>query len=564
MEKLRFACLCRVSTEAQCKRGESLSTQKKQLEYAVKALGGECIFYSGQEHATPENERLILEALMRDAKEKKFDAVMVADMSRWSRDNGKSKEYLAVLNKHGIKFFIGQREFNLNDPTQSFMLGIGVEVAEFFAKEQAYKSIINRIERAKKGFPSCGKMPFGRKFDKATGKWSVVQEAQAKIKKIANTYLGEDIGFGELGRRFKMNGPNLHKILLKRCGNTWEQRFRNKSLKIDETVVIEIPPLLDDIIIKKIEAKSKARKTYEHGCYKHQYLFSRMIFDKNTGYALTGTPNKWDTRYYKPYQGATPYRYMVNAELLEKAVTTCLFDVLGSSNKLQKAVFDDINPEQTRENLMSKKQKYETDLRSIDRKIENAVQRLIDTNITVVQNKLKEALTELDEARSRALSDLEQTNVALSRLATPKEAEALRKKWSGLADRIKENYIAAGLAFHDLPYGAQRKLVQLIFGGVDATGKKYGIYIRLKTGTPRRYYFEAYGKLGVIYGQIESGEASFDDAVFIKSMTEPDRGIMRFAANAIVENDPALANKEEKLHLRDQRDAHNGVRVHQR
>ena len=39
-KKLRFASLIRVSTEGQQKKGESLKTQRKQIEQAMEILGG--------------------------------------------------------------------------------------------------------------------------------------------------------------------------------------------------------------------------------------------------------------------------------------------------------------------------------------------------------------------------------------------------------------------------------------------------------------------------------------------------------------------------------------------
>ena len=132
-----FAPLIRVSTEEQKKRGESLRVQKGQLTRTIETLNGEVYhWYEGQEHATPEYERKILEQLMQDAHAHKFDAVIVADISRWSRDNGKSKTYTKILQKSGIRFFEGTREINLFDPTQAFVLGMGVEIAEFFASQQ--------------------------------------------------------------------------------------------------------------------------------------------------------------------------------------------------------------------------------------------------------------------------------------------------------------------------------------------------------------------------------------------------------------------------------------------
>ncbi|MGA9754345.1 MAG: recombinase family protein [Desulfobaccales bacterium] len=165
-KKLLFAPLIRVSTEAQERQGESLRVQREQLTRAIETLGGEVFkWYAGQEHATPDYERGILEQLMADAQARQFDAVMVADLSRWSRDNGKSKQHIRVLQKSGIRFFEGARQINLFDPVQAFVVGIGVEAAEFFSSQQSYKSILSRINRAQRGQPASGKLPYGRTFN---------------------------------------------------------------------------------------------------------------------------------------------------------------------------------------------------------------------------------------------------------------------------------------------------------------------------------------------------------------------------------------------------------------
>jgi hypothetical protein len=49
---LVFAPLVRVSTEVQARMGESLSTQRKQLEFAIKTLNGVIYkWYSGPEQS---------------------------------------------------------------------------------------------------------------------------------------------------------------------------------------------------------------------------------------------------------------------------------------------------------------------------------------------------------------------------------------------------------------------------------------------------------------------------------------------------------------------------------
>jgi DNA invertase Pin-like site-specific DNA recombinase len=100
-KKLKFAPIIRVSTEKQADKGESLKTQKSQIEKFVSIHDGiipdYCWQYSGQEHATPNKERLKLNKLLKDSTKEIFDAVIVCDTSRWSRDNGKSKDGLQTL-----------------------------------------------------------------------------------------------------------------------------------------------------------------------------------------------------------------------------------------------------------------------------------------------------------------------------------------------------------------------------------------------------------------------------------------------------------------------------------
>ena len=47
------------------------------------------------------------------SKAKRFDAIMVTDVSRWSRDNGRSKQDLEISKKNGIKFYVIRQEYDL-------------------------------------------------------------------------------------------------------------------------------------------------------------------------------------------------------------------------------------------------------------------------------------------------------------------------------------------------------------------------------------------------------------------------------------------------------------------
>jgi site-specific DNA recombinase len=559
-DKIRFAPLIRVSTEKQAQKGESLHTQRKQLESAIHSLGGETYkWYAGQEHATQEHERKILEELIADAKEKKVDAIMVTDISRWSRDNQKSKEYLQILKMHEIKFFILTREVDLYDHHQSLMLGMSVEIAEFFAKEQKFKSLLNRIERAKKGIPTSGKEPFGREYDKKQGEWTITEQGKS-IKEIALLYLEKNISFEELGKVFDMNPSNLCKILKYRCGDTWHQEFKSEEFKIHEIIEIKVPRLLPEEIIINIRNKCKNRRTWDKKSLKHEYLFSRIIFDENSGYALTGTPNGKGVRYYRTYRGIDN-PYMVNADVIENSVIETLFEALSNNNQLIKSVFDGNPVSKVSDELIKRRAVYEKELKSTNNRISNITTAIKNYNGKDLKSFLKSFEREAEELEGRKFNlenQIKSINAQLETLPSEKEINDVRELFlQGIRKAHRISYFSCGLAFRDLPFENKRKIITLLFAGQDQNGNRYGIFIKPLTGHPKRYKVSAYGRLGNIDGILHSRLGKFwsfaDPSFYSKKNHEINDSI----AN-IVSAEKVKVHTPEKCH------AHYGKCIYQR
>jgi site-specific DNA recombinase len=523
MEKgLKFAALIRVSTEAQAKRGESLNTQRKQLEDAITSMNGIVYgWYSGQEHATPDQERQILEDLLDDAKQRKFEAIIVTDTSRWSRDSKKSAESLDILKQNGIRFFTRIQEFDLYDPSHVLFLTMGVAINQYYAAEQSVKSADNRIEFAKNGCPSCGKRPWGRTFhktDKNKGVWGIDEEKQRTIQEIARLYLEEGLSFDDLQKRFNMNGSNIHKILTKRCGDTWIQRFKTKEK--GEVVVTEcvtkVPRLLPEKTIQAIKTKCEARRTWEHGPSKYNYLFSHMIFDAETGYALTGTPNSKGKRYYRPYQGRKD-SYMVNADILEVSVTETLFEALGRNEIIYKAVFNGNDSMKNNEKFKKKIALKIKELESVEKQLSknsHIVDRLSDEDMPFFLEKETCKLRDLEKERSDLTFEIGVMTNELRCSPTREEIEIKREQVNrDIARAIEFTHFENGGGFEDLLFEDKQRIIRLIFGGRDELGKRYAIYIEPLSGKPKKYSYEAYGRLGRIYGLLESktGECDSED-----------------------------------------------------
>ena len=301
IQPLRFAPLVRVSTETQAKVGESLRTQTEQIKQYVKTIGGVipeyCWDYSGQEHATPDQERNKLKQLLDDSSKGIFDAVIVCDASRWSRDNAENKRGLKILRDNNIRFFIAGMEHDLHSPEQNFILGMFAEFNELNAKQQNLKSIQNRIAKAKRGIPTAGKLPYGRTYNSDTNEWGLDLQKARNIEWAAERYLaGENMV--KLATAIGLAKSHLWEVLTKRSSDKWAVNFNPPNMNVNETVEIPIPPLLSAETIQAIHERTKANKTYTHGEIKHKYLLSRMVFCSECGSSMYAQTNHGGRQYY--------------------------------------------------------------------------------------------------------------------------------------------------------------------------------------------------------------------------------------------------------------------------
>ena len=313
---------------------ECIAAEGGDIERSAEALNGKVVaWYGGQEHATPGYEKKELDRLLHDTPRDKFDGVIVAYADRWSRDNSKSREGLKVFKDHGIRFFVGTSEYDLFNPEHRLMLGMSAEFGEFQASQQKKKSLLSRIERAEKGWPACGKLPFGRTFDDQTKKWGIIKAKQKMMRDVAKRYLaGESLG--NLAKEYGVNHTSLHKTLMHRCGTEWIQGFHSNELNIHKEVPTTIPALLPPATIRACLQRAERNKTFERGKDKHKYLLGRVVYCDHCGYSMSSQTNHNGSRYYRHRSGIECAKQgnkaWVNADDLEAVVFRHLFDCFGN------------------------------------------------------------------------------------------------------------------------------------------------------------------------------------------------------------------------------------------
>jgi Site-specific recombinases, DNA invertase Pin homologs len=519
---LRFAALRRVSTEQQEKVGESLQTQTKDIASTVKDLGGVVVeWYGGQEHATPGHEKREVERLLHDAQRNRFDALIVAHPDRWSRDNSSSRAGLELFREHGVRFFAGATEYDLFNPDHELFLGISAVVGQFQARQQMLKSMKSRIERAKGGVPTGGRLPFGRVFvrskDRRTGHWEIDPAKHEMVRDCAKRYLkGESLV--DLAAEYNVNASNLWKVLTKVSGSKWKVEFSSKVLNLHEIVELDVPPLLDKETIEAICSKAEANRTYTHGHIKHRYLFSRMIFCAHCGYAMMGQTNQNTKRYYRHAHterdrvcNGAPRKGWIPADAIEDNVMRHLFETFGNPVAVQRAI-EEATPNSDRiQQAVKRKGFVEQELETI----ENSRQRILRL---IVKGTIEEANaeTELKKLKNREQKLTDERTRLEDELAHVPSREVLKSASRKIAGKFLQYTSAktwaktrqANEAFDAMSFEEKRALCESVFAGKTTDGRRTGISIAWdSTGKKWRYRIE--GLLIDAEGPISEGAFVF-------------------------------------------------------
>jgi len=475
-EGLRFAPIIRVSTERSEKKGESLKVQKQLIREYINYLKGvipeTCWRYSGQEHATPDQERVKLDQLLEDASRGVFDAVIVCDPSRWSRDNMKSKTGLQIFRDNAIRFFVGTTEYNLFDPTQNLFLGMSAEIGEYQARIQSLKSMLTRIKRAKEGRPSAGALPFGRTWSLEKG-WGIDPEKKAMIEDVARRYIkGEQMT--AIAKSYKWNKSHLFDIMKTRCGPEWVCSFVQENININEKVIVRVPELLDEATRKEIEERTRNNITFVRGHRKYVYLLGGMVFCRHCGYAMVGNTSPHKKQYYRHSPNGTCHciNRFVPARELENSVLLMLVKSFGDPELITKAI-EKATPDILRVAELHKEMEgLEVEEQRIKRAKKNLIKQVAEE--TFKGEDIKEQMKEYDD---RLIAITERRNTIKDDLDQIPDPENVKKasKWAAkvISNATRQN---PGLIFkRSLEW--KRKFLEGVFNGVGFSGERLGVYV---------------------------------------------------------------------------------------
>ena len=188
MNTMKIAIYIRVSTEDQAKEGYSLEVQREYLESFAEREGLE-IFKAYQDDGISgyTTKRPALQELLKDAKHKEFDLVLVYKIDRFSRNLKDMLNLVDELSKRGVGFRSATEPFDSTTSSGKLMfqqLGSFAEFERNRIKERVFPGMVKGVQKG--NWQGARYAPYGYKYNKEK-KLLEVDEKEARVVKIIYT-----------------------------------------------------------------------------------------------------------------------------------------------------------------------------------------------------------------------------------------------------------------------------------------------------------------------------------------------------------------------------------------
>jgi len=205
------AIYIRVSTQDQAQHGFSLDAQEDSLKNYARALGYELFkIYRDEGRSAKDLKRPEMINLLRDAEERKFQAVFIYKLDRFSRSLKDLILTIDQLKNWGIDFISLQDKIETASASGKLMFQIIGAFAEFERNIIGDRTRFGMQRKAKEG-GFITKAPRG--YHLINKQLVVDSEQKEQVRKIFEDYLNEQISLTSLAKRYGMTTAGIKKLL---------------------------------------------------------------------------------------------------------------------------------------------------------------------------------------------------------------------------------------------------------------------------------------------------------------------------------------------------------------
>jgi site-specific DNA recombinase len=353
------------------------------------------------------------------------------------------------------------------------MLGMLAIVAQLERDIIRETTLENRIARGQRGIPTSGAMPYGRRYDKATGTWILDKDKADKIREVADEYLRGG-NLERLAATVPMSYNNLIKILTLRAGDTWTVNFKDKT-----PITYAIPRILEDAVILRIKDRLAFNRKNNRTDVPNKYLltgFIRCAVCKATISGQNFHSPYGDYRYYVHRVRSTTCRAMtyVKATEIENAVMRTIFENIVDVPSFERAIADSMPDERMIRDLRTKITSGEKALKRVKRDLT----RLIDSVLkgTLSDETVRETEAKLVVAKNRIEETLQADR---ERLSSIPDVATIRQEANTIRRALLEKY-SGPQRLQLMSFDERRVLLHWLFDGRDHEDTAHGIYITVR------------------------------------------------------------------------------------
>ena len=469
------------------------------------------MLYIDEARSGMNTDRPGFQRLVADARDRKFDAVVVYDVSRGSRNIADWFYFRQEMQALNVKVFSATNQLgDVDDPNAFLIEMISVGMGQHMVLQSRQKSIAGKRIRAGRGLFCGGNAPLG--YNIVDGHY-VVNEAEARAVEHIFTRYAAGATYGQIledlermGVRSKYGNrierPGLNNILNNEryTGKfVWfdrEERHMHRHVGRDnpDKIIVEdaIPPIIDQELFDQVQERLHSNRARIRPAY-HDYLLSGKIRCGECGSAMSGITTRSKGHEYSRYicLGKRIEKRCtlknVNAAELEESVLQGIRDQLLNEDVIATAV-DHLFEKLSLKDAPADVKSLQSQLMHVRKKDHNIAEAIAEVGITPEFK----AQLKANEARRHELQEQIDRALPASALTRERIEAILRDDTARLVDNpeairdLARQYVESVLVYHDrieIRYSVKGPKIEEQSDEADCTTDKLPRYARFELFT---------------------------------------------------------------------------------
>lgn len=417
------------------------------------------------DYSSSEVNRPSLDAAYEYLKLYGFDVAVVFSVDRLDRNPAKFYAHLAQFKPASVEFV--KENFD-ESYTGDFMRSVMAAAAKLDNDMRIERFNRGKRQKARRGFFVSGKPPMGYVKDRnSLGGLAIDPDNAELVKMIFDEYVNNDASIHGLAQRLnrdgeykprysdKWNVSSLNKIL--RNPAYVGKVYYNKNINIDgkmkkrdksEWIEINIPPMIDQVLFDKAQARLDESRDSIRKKAKRFYMLSGMVFCADCGKVYGGQAQRagYNRRITDGifYRHSTNYghcrNHSISANLLDPVVWDLVQGVLLDPEKLKRGYDEALavktkTNEKTRERfvaLTKEKEKLEAKLKSL-------TEMMLDPEVRMTKAEYLDHRKSIQSQIASTIQLMDQCGQIIVQMPTPIEFESL-EKFSSIVKDVLVNH----------------------------------------------------------------------------------------------------------------------------